>query len=215
MSENAYPFSELFYIGTGIGERGEKICQRVFKDIVPRKILTSNNSLNNNPVYKEYCKTFNVKASNFDLLIESKDQLKRIEVKVIRAAKSTEPVDENDLWAIPSSLRDRALTFAERKECGNITFQQTKPDMFDYLLGMVIYLDQMDFILVPTDDIKSGKLRITNQHAGAIKEDGSTGEGHLSLIDVEEKYTICSVSSKEEVENSTLELSKYINDRNI
>lgn len=211
-------FQQLFFIGTGIGERGEKIAQAVFKDIVPRKISKikkNKRSLINNPIYENYCIDFNVKASNFDLLIEIENQLKRIEVKVIRAARSTEPVDEEDLWAVPSSLRDRALTFSERKECGNITFQQTKADMFDYLLGIVIYLDQMDFVLVPSTAIKSGELKITNQHAGAIKEDGSTNEGHLCLLDVEDKYKICTVFTKEEVENSNLMLSKYIHDRNI
>lgn len=211
MSEDLFPFSELFYIGTEIGELGEEICETVFKDIIARKIPNQKT----NKIYEDYFKKFKMKPSNFDLLVNIENELKRIEVKVIRAAKSKKKRIRGNLWDIPESLRDRALTASERKEIGNLSFQQTKADMFDYLLGVVIYLDKMDFILVPSNDIKSGELKITNQHAGAIKEDGSTGEGHLSLPDVEEKYTICSVYSKEEVEQSQLTLSKYINDRNI
>ena len=209
MSTNSCPFDVLFYVGTEIGELGEEICEVVFKDIIPKKFENKKNK-----IYENYFKESKMKPSNFDLLVKIGEELKRIEVKVIRAAKTKSKRIRGNLWYIPESLRDRALTSSERKDIGNLSFQQTKAEMFDYLLGVVIYLDRMDFILVPSTAIKSGELKITNQHAGAIKEDGSTAEGHLALPDIEEKYTICSVYSREEVENSEFTLSKYINDRN-
>jgi hypothetical protein len=80
--------------------------------------------------------------------------------------------------------------------------------LFDFLLGVVVYSDQVDFYIVPSSDIKSGKLKITNQHAGAIKDDGSTGEGHLSVKDLD-SYKVLSVHSEEELLSKET-LSKYI-----
>jgi len=49
---------------------------------------------------------------------------------------------------------------------------------------VLVCKDQVNMYLVPSKDILDGTLKITNQHAGAILEDGSTNEGHLSLSDV-------------------------------
>jgi hypothetical protein len=80
--------------------------------------------------------------------------------------------------------------------------------MFDYLLGVTIYADQIDFYLVPSADIKSGKLKITNQHAGAINDDGGTKEGHLAVGTLDE-YKFLTVKTEEELLAQN-DLNKYI-----
>jgi hypothetical protein len=129
------------------------------------------------------------------------------EVKVIRAAVGKTHGD-NKLYEIPSLLEERSLSFSETNRSANGSFQQTKAELFDFLIGVVIYSDQADIYLVPSADIKSGKLKITNQHAGAILEDGSTNEGHLSVRDLD-AYKIISVKTEAEFLASD-SIGKYI-----
>ena len=204
IKEMSSPFYRFFSnYGTGIGETIEEVVGKKFTDFIPKeepKVGKKGQRLKGtqkSKTYSDYNKKHNKKPSNYDWLALIKSQIKSIEVKVIRAAES-KPNQDEKLYEIPSLLEERALTFAEGIKSGNATFQQTKAELFDYLLGVVVYADQVDFYLVPSSDIKSGKLKITNQHAGAIKEDGSTGEGHLSVKDLNE-YKILSVFSEEEL----------------
>jgi len=214
IAEMSMPFYRFFSnYGTGIGETVEEIVGKKFQDFIPKERPKFGKqgqllkSVIKSKEYLEYNKTYNKKPSNYDWLATIKSEIKSIEVKVIRAAES-KPNLGNKLYEIPSLLEERALTFAEGSKSGNATFQQTKAELFDYLLGVVIYSDQIDFYLVPSLDIKSGKLKITNQHAGAIKEDGSTGEGHLSVKDLDE-YKIISVFTEDELLRSD-SINRYI-----
>jgi hypothetical protein len=145
----------------------------------------------------------------FDWLFYSTDdEIYRLEVKVIRAIEGKEKEKNGEkFYQIQTPQWERALTFAEGSG-GNGSFQQTKAEMFDYIMGIVIYSDQVDYYVVPADDIKSGKLKIGNQHAGAIKEDDSTNEGHLGLKDLD-SYKKLSVFSEEEL-LSIDKIAKYI-----
>jgi hypothetical protein len=218
LNQNSYPFYRWFSnYGTGIGETIEEVVGVKFaNDVIPKSIVLTQTSKSGkvktlkpkkNPTYTEYNKTNNKKPSNYDWLAVIKSVLSSVEVKVIRATES-KPNQGSKITELPSLLEERALTYAEREKSGNQTFQQTKPDMFDYLLGVTIYADQVDFYLVPSSDIRSGKLKITNQHAGAIKEDGSTGEGHLA-VGLLDDYRFLSVYTEEEL-LALDSLSKYI-----
>lgn len=216
--EMSYPFYRFFSnYGTGIGETIEEVVGVKFSQcVVPKTIANTKVSKSGktqilkpkrNPAYSEYNKSNNKKPSNYDWLMTINNDIKSVEVKVIRATES-KPNQGSKITELPSLLEERALPYAEREKSGNQTFQQTKPDMFDYLLGVMMYSDQVDFYLVPSADIKSGKLKITNQHAGAIKEDGSTGEGHLA-VGLLDDYKFLSVYTEEELLTSDT-LSKYI-----
>lgn len=209
----SYPFYRFFSnYGTGIGETIEEVVGLKFSDFIPKEVLKVGKKgqtlkgKNKNNIYKEYNKKFNKKPSNYDWLASIKDKTTCWEVKVIRAAEG-KASQENKLYELPSLLEERALTRAEGLG-GNGSFQQTKAEMFDYMLGVVVYADQVDFYIVPSKDIKSGKLKITNQHAGAIKDDGSTGEGHLAVKNLD-LYKVLSVHSEEELLAKDT-LDKYI-----
>lgn len=210
----ATPFYRFFSnYGTGIGETIEEVVGKKFVEFLPKeepKLDKNGKPLKSkikSKIYEDYNRQHNKKPSNYDWLAIIKNQIISFEIKVIRAAESKPNVGDK-LYEIPSLLEERALSFAEGITSGNATFQQTKAELFDYLLGVVVYSDQVDFYIVPSDDIKSGKLKITNQHAGAIKEDGSTGEGHLSVKDLD-SYKVLSVYSEEELLAKD-SLNKYI-----
>lgn len=212
--EMSTPFYRFFSnYGTGIGETIEEVVGKKFTDFIPKeetKVGKKGQILKGSTkskVYLDYNKAHNKKPSNYDWLATIKDEIKSFEIKVIRAAES-KPNQGEKLYEVPSLLEERALPFAEGITSGNGTFQQTKAELFDFLLGVVVYSDQVDFYIVPSSDIKSGKLKITNQHAGAIKDDGSTGEGHLSVKDLD-SYKVLSVHSEEELLSKET-LSKYI-----
>jgi len=198
------PFYRFFSnYGTGIGETMEEVVGRRFKEFIPKRITKVGKNgqtlkgKKKNPVYADYNKQNGKKPSNYDHLADL-NGITSWEVKVIRAAESKTKGDDK-IYEIPSLLEERALTFEEGSKSGNGSFQQTKAEMFDYLLGVVVYSDQVDFYIVPSDDIKSGKLKITNQHANATKtESGVTSEGHLSLRDVE-AYKVKTVYTEEEL----------------
>lgn len=209
---SVYPFYRFFSnYGTGIGETIEEIVGSKFAEFIDKKVevVTKRGKTKkvNNPIYEELNKKFGKKPSNYDHLATLYNRTLFVEEKVIRAA-SAKPKEETKLHEIPSLLEERALTYAEREQSGNGTFQQTKAHLFDYLLGAIVYKDQIDFYWVPSEDISSGKLKIGNQHAGAIKEDGSTKEGHLSFKELD-VYRFLSVYSEEELLAAD-SLAKYI-----
>jgi hypothetical protein len=191
------PFYRFFSnYTTGIGETAEEIVAKKFTDIIPKK---------DKATYRTYNKEFNKKPSNYDLLAEHDKQI-CIEVKCIRATES-KPKSTDKLTEIPSLLEERALSYSEAHKISNPSFQQTKAAYFDYLVGVVIYSDVVDFYLVPSADIKSGKLEIKKQHAGAIFE-GTTNEGHLIITELSE-YKFLSVYSEDELLAADT-LGKYI-----
>ena len=211
MSKPFYRFFSNY--DTGIGEAIEEVVQRSFTEFIRRNDPKKGKDgrclkgTSVNPVYTKYNKLHGKKSTDYDLLSEIDGTLNSWEIKVIRSARKN--VNGDKVYRIPSSLEERALTFADGKYSGNGTFQQTKADMFDYLLGVVIYNDRVDYYIVPSDKIKNGDLRIINQHAGAIKEDGTTSEGHLCLRDLEE-YKVKSVYTEDELLSKDT-LLKYIN----
>jgi hypothetical protein len=173
-----FPFYNLYAnYGTGIGETVEEIVEDKFIDIISKTKQTK-------VIYEEFYRANNCKATNFDRLLEKDDKHFKIEIKVIRAASGKPKIKGKKYQAIPSLLEERALSFADISQSGNGSFQQTKAKEFDYILGVLVCKDQVNMYLVPSKDILDGTLKITNQHAGAILEDGSTNEGHLSLSDV-------------------------------
>ena len=208
------PFYRFFAnYGTGIGETLEEAMGEKFIELVPKteskfdKFGNLLKTTNKSEIYKKYNTDHGKKPSNYDYLGDINSVLKSFEIKGIRAAEG-KITQENKLFEIPSLLEERALSYADKDKNNNWTFQQTKPDMFDYLLGVVMYTDQVDLYIVPSDDIKTGKLKITNQHAGAIMEDGGTKEGHLSIKELDE-YRVLSMYSETELLSKD-SLSKYI-----
>jgi hypothetical protein len=213
LEEMFYPFYRFFSnYGTGIGETMEEVVGVKFTDFIPKlvsKVGKDGRLLKGkvkNEAYKDYNTKFGKKPSNYDWLANTNGGVTCWEVKVIRAAEGKQS-QETKLYELPSLLEERALTHAQGTG-GNGSFQQTKAEMFDYMLGVVVYADQVDFYIVPSADIKSGKLKITNQHAGAIKDDGSTGEGHLAVRTLD-AYKILSVYTEEELLAADT-LNKYI-----
>ena len=205
------PFYRFFSnYGTGIGETMEEVVGQCFPEFITKEIpkLGKNGNLlkstQKNPVYINYNKENGKKPSNYDHLAEIDGVITSWEVKVIRATSGKSSVSGKKIYEIPSLLEERGLSASENKRCSNTSFQQTKAEMFDYLLGVVMYSDQVDFYIVPSSDIKNGKLKITNQHAGAIMEDGSTNEGHLDFQLLSE-YKVKSVYNENQLlENDSL-----------
>ena len=215
LAEITKPFLRFFHYGTNIGEAIEEVVGKKFVEIIPKFIPAFHKKTGKpikpkkNEIYDDYYKTHKMSATNFDWLFYGTDgKIYRLEVKVIRAIESKEKEKNGEkFYQIQTPQWERALTFAEGSG-GNGSFQQTKAEMFDFIMGVVIYADQVDYYVVPADDIKSGKLRIGNQHAGAIKEDKSTKEGHLGLKDLD-SYKKLSVDSEEELLSKD-SLNKYI-----
>lgn len=210
------PFYNFFSnFGTGIGETMEDVVEQKFKDVVPKNKSTKH-------IYETFYKDNNCKASNFDRLLDGKplevQQTRlRLEVKVIRAAegKPKQNTQGFKFQEVPSLLEERALTYADISRGGNGSFQQTKAKEFDYMIGVLICKDQVRLYLVPSTDILDGTLKITNQHAGAISEDGTTTEGHLSLVDViAGDYLIGTYTNHKELFSKEI-LAKYIHDSNL
>lgn len=234
--DNSYPFYRFYAnYNTGIGETIEEIVGKKFSDIIPKQIVTVNAKTGKtskpkaNPVYKEYYKEHGLKGSNFDWLLQTKAGIRKVEVKVIRAADSKDRIGSK-IYETPSLLEERALTYAKGKDAHNGTFQQTKPELFDYILGIVMYADRVDYYLVPTEDINheeniiwnesskgrkyiSGKLILRPQHAKAQKNpNGTYTEGHLVLSELQDEadgYHILSAHSEEEL-LAVDSLCKYI-----
>lgn len=232
---HSYPFYRFYAnYNTGIGETIEEIVGKKFTDIIPKQIrrIGKNGKVckpGPNPVYTEYYKDHGFSGSNFDWLLKTENGIRKVEVKVIRAAESKDR-EGSKIYETPSLLEERALTYAKGQDTHNGTFQQTKPELFDYILGIVMYADRVDYYLVPTSDINheenivwnestkgrkyiSGKLILRPQHAKAQKNpNGTYTEGHLVLSELQDEkdgYHILSAHTEEEL-LATDELCKYI-----
>jgi hypothetical protein len=236
------PFSRFFHYGTNIGEAFEEVVGKRFTEIIPKNLPDYNKKGKRikdkkNPIYTSYYKKHNLKPSNFDWLFYGSDgKIYRLEVKVIRAIESKEKADDGEkLYQIQTPQWERALTFAQGSG-GNGTFQQTKPEFCDYVMGIVIYADQVDFYIVPSTEInkeeniiqatevdpKSGKkskgitghLILKPQHGKAEKNsNGTYKEGHLVLAQLD-SYKKISVYNEKDLLTSD-SLTKYIYDSNI
>jgi hypothetical protein len=159
------------------------------------------------------------------------DNIYRLEVKVIRAIEGKEKEDNGEkLYQIQTPQWERALTFSQGSG-GNGTFQQTKPEFCDYVMGIVVYADQVDFYVVPSIDINkeenivsavdtdsetgkkkkgiTGHLILKPQHGKAEKNtNGTYKEGHLVLAQLG-AYKKLSVFSEQEL-LATDNIAKYI-----
>jgi len=224
----AQPFIRFFYYGTNVGEVFEEIVGRKFTDIIPkvRSVPRSNGRgqrLERNPVYTDYYREHGLKPSNFDwLFTDTTGAIRRLEVKVIRAIEGKEKEDNGEkLYQIQTPQWERALSSSQGSG-GNGTFQQTKPEFFDYVMGIVVYTDKVDFFVVPASDINreenivpaveidpetgrrsrgiSGHLILKPQHGKAEKNtNGTYKEGHLVLSQLGPEYCKLSVSSETEL----------------
>lgn len=238
-----YPFTKFFYHGTNIGECIEEVLADKFIDIVPKELPRYDKRTNKllkskkkNPIYAEYHKKHGTNSKQFEYLVESDThgEYPRLEIKVIRAVESKEDKKTRKYDQVQQLLVERALTKSQGSG-GNGTFQQTKPDLFDHMLCVVVYLDCVDLFLVPSSAINKeeniiitkagtigGHLILSPQHAHSKKNaNGTYQEGHLSLDDLKD-YHIASYDSEEKLFASE-SLNKYIqkiyllenNDRNI
>lgn len=223
------PFLRFFHYGTNVGEAFEEVVGRKFESIIPKtiQVLKKNGKgfkTQKNPIYDTYYETHKLKASNFDWLFYGTDgKICRLEVKVIRAIEGKEKEEDGEkLYQIQTPQWERALTFAQGSG-GNGTFQQTKPEFCDYVMGIVVYADQVDFYIVPSADINkeeniipaikkkgiSGHLILKPQHGKAEKNtNGTYKEGHLVLTQLGD-YKKLSVYSEEELLAKDT-LNKYI-----
>lgn len=231
LEEITKPFSRFFHYGTNVGEAFEEVVGRKFnKEIIPKKIPAFHKKTGKpvdptpNPIYTEYYKEHKLKASNFDWLFYGTDgKIYRLEVKVIRAIEGKEKEEDGEkLYQIQTPQWERALTFAQGSG-GNGTFQQTKPEFCDYVMGIVVYADQVDFYIVPSADINkeeniipaikkkgiSGHLILKPQHGKAEKNaNGTYKEGHLVLAQLSD-YKKLSVFNEQEL-LITDNIAKYI-----
>lgn len=68
-----------------------------------------------------------------------------------------------------------------------MAFLQIKPNYCDYLLLVGVFLDDMLYWLIPSEDLKNGKVKLTNQH-----RDGKECQIHIrrSNISKFDKYRI-------------------------
>ena len=233
--EISKPFSRFFHYGTNVGEAFEEVVGKKFKEIIPKTIQVAKKNgigfkIEKNPVYTKFYKEHNLKPSNFDWLFYGTDNnIYRLEVKVIRAIEGKEKADDGEkLYQIQTPQWERALTFAQGSG-GNGTFQQTKPEFCDYVMGIVVYSDQVDFYIVPSADINkeenivlavdvdpetgkkkkgiTGHLILKPQHGKAEKNaNGTYKEGHLVLSQLA-NYKKLSVYNEQEL----LELDKLGN----
>lgn len=226
LAEITQPFLRFFHYGTNVGEAFEEVVGKKFEGIIPKtiKIPKKNGKgykTDKNPVYTSYYKEHKLKPSNFDWLFYGTDsKIYRLEVKVIRAIEGKEKEDNGEkLYQIQTPQWERALTVSQGSG-GNGTFQQTKPEFCDYVMGIVVYSDQIDFYIVPSTDINkeenivsaaevdktgkkkkgiSGHLILKPQHGKAEKNpNGTYKEGHLVLAQVG-AYKKLSVYSEEEL----------------
>jgi hypothetical protein len=229
LAEITKPFLRFFHYGTNVGEAFEEVVGKKFEGIISKTIQVSKKNgkgfkTEKNPIYTEYYKEHGLKPSNFDWLFYGVDgKIYRLEVKVIRAIEGKETEEDGEkLYQIQTPQWERALTFAQGSG-GNGTFQQTKPEFFDYVMGIVVYADQVDFYIVPSTDINkekniipavkkkgiSGHLILKPQHGKAEKNtNGTYKEGHLGLAQLGD-YKKISVYSEEELLSKDT-LNKYI-----
>ena len=229
LEEITKPFLRFFHYGTNVGEAFEEFVGKKFEGIIPKtiRVLKKNGKgykTEKNPIYDEYYKTHNMKSTNFDwLFYGTDDKIYRLEVKVIRAIEGKEKEDAGEkLYQIQTPQWERALTFAQGPG-GNGTFQQTKPEFCDYIMGIVVYADQIEFYIVPSSDINdekniipaetnkgiSGHLILKPQHGKAEKNtNGTYKEGHLVLAQLD-AYKVLSVYNEEELLAKD-SLNKYI-----
>lgn len=191
------PFYKLFLYGTNIGEVGEEVLYLNIPNIV-NKYVPKGEKFIPNCEYSEFNKNKKYKPTSYDLLCNNH----RLEIKVIRAIEKSNNNRGDLLNSILLSQLDRALSYKDNDKISNQTFQQTKPDNFDYLVGLLIYLDQIDMYVIPATDFKNGTLKIGNQHAEAIKEDGTTDGGHAFLKDLS-SYKVKSFNSFEDIQSIT------------
>ena len=219
LSEITKPFLRFFHYGTNVGEAFEEVVGKKFNEIIPKVIQVPKKSgkglkTEKNPIYTKYYKDHGLKPSNFDWLFYGTDsRIYRLEVKVIRAIEGKEKEEAGEkLYQIQTPQWERALTFSQGNG-GNGTFQQTKPEFCDYVMGIVVYADQVDFYIVPSKDINkeeniipaagkkgiSGHLILKPQHGKAEKNmNGTYKEGHLVLSQLD-NYKALSVYSEEEL----------------
>ena len=231
LAEISQPFSRFFYYGTNIGEAMEEVVGKRFnKEIIPKKIPAFHKKTGRpvdpipNPIYVKYYEEHKLKASNFDWLFYGTDgKIHRLEVKVIRAIEGKEKEEDGEkLYQIQTPQWERALTFSQGSG-GNGTFQQTKPEFCDYVMGIVVYADQVDFYIVPATDINkeeniipagkkkgiNGHLILKPQHGKAERNaNGTYREGHLVLAQLS-AYKKVSVFNEEELLAADT-LNKYI-----
>jgi len=237
LAEITQPFLRFFHYGTNVGEAFEEVVGKKFEGIIPKTIKISKKNgkgykTDKNPVYTAYYKEHKLKPSNFDwLFYGADDKIYRLEVKVIRAIEGKEKEDNGEkLYQIQTPQWERALTFSQGSG-GNGTFQQTKPEFFDYVMGIVVYADQVDFYVVPSIDINkeenivsavdtdsetgkkkkgiTGHLILKPQHGKAEKNtNGTYKEGHLVLAQLG-AYKKLSVFSEQEL-LATDNIAKYI-----
>lgn len=229
LSEITKPFLRFFHYGTNVGEAFEEVVGKKFKEIIPKVIrIPKKNSkgfkTEKNPIYTKYYNDHKLKSSNFDWLFYGTDsKIYRLEVKVIRAIEGKEKEEDGEkLYQVQTPQWERALTFAQGSG-ENGTFQQTKPEFCDYVMGIVVYADQIDFYIVPASDINreeniipagkkngiSGHLILKPQHGKAEKNtNGTYKEGHLVLAQLD-AYKVLSVYSEEEM-LATDTINKYI-----
>lgn len=228
-AEITKPFLRFFHYGTNIGEAMEEVVGRKFEGIIPKTIQIPKSNgkgfkTEKNPIYTTYYKEHNLKPSNFDwLFYGADDKIYRLEVKVIRAIEGKEKEEAGEkLYQIQTPQWERALTFAQGSG-GNGTFQQTKPEFCDYVMGIVVYADQVDFYIVPSADINkeeniipaikkkgiSGHLILKPQHGKAEKNtNGTYKEGHLVLAQLSDYKKLSAFNEQELL--ATDSIAKYI-----
>jgi hypothetical protein len=154
---SSFTFAKLFTFGTDIGEFiEEEIVEKFFTD------------------FKR------VKNQNYDgIIIEDSNHLK-IEVKAVRAVEKKEKSNEKTYF-------QRALSFDNNETItmSNTTFQQVKPQEFDYLLGFLIYKDKIELFLIKSDEINKNVTRKNEKGEGLIEispqHKGNNSEGQINI----------------------------------
>lgn len=154
-----FPYLDIFMLTTNSGEEVEKMLQaKVFTDIL------------------------RVKGESHDY---TSNKVGRLEAKLIRMMLS----GDGDYVKRAISITDIKRGFMPNKKkyggkTSTKTFQQVKPQEFDYLIGVVLYKDGMDIFILPSNFISQNvKKRELNKAYLSSQHKGNKNEGQINYND--------------------------------
>lgn len=161
LKETGFPYIEIFKLSTNAGEEIEKLlCKEVFPDLI------------------------RVRGKNYDQITSGKKYI--IETKLIRMM--TQGSGDYNQKAISILDKNKGYKSKSKKYGGKIsttTFQQIKPQEFDFLLGVLLFKDGFDIFILPSYKIcKKVKTKEKERAYLSGQHKGNHNEGQLNYNDV-------------------------------
>jgi hypothetical protein len=159
LKKGEFPYIDVFSKSTNAGEDIEQLlCDDIFYDLE------------------------RIKGKNYDQVCPKSNHL--VETKLIRMmVRGKESYVERAF-----SITDPTKGYLSDKNVygGNIsttTFQQVKPNEFDYLVGVTLFKNGMDIYLIPSSKISNPKERNEKMAYLSGQHKGNTLEGQLNYND--------------------------------